>query len=428
MSTPSPPRIPPGERVRRAGIASWSIIGLVIVLAGLAWLIMKIRIIFPPLLVALVMIYLLNPVVTRLARRRLHRGPATILVYLVTLALVGAIVFALTPVVTKQVSSVAGEWPSIRTKLVNTSHDVVNSINSTFGTSLDADRVDCVLGSSEPGGPSNQRCEEVTASIGTNIRNNLGRIAGIGFSLLEVVVVVVIGLLVSLYLMIDLPQLQRDALGLIPERHRGEIKDIATKINRAMRGFFRGQLLVALAVGVLSAVGFWLIGLPFWFFVGALAGFFNLIPMIGPFIGGGIGFVVGLSTGGVWLGVEAAVVELVVQQIDNHILSPNIIGRSVQLHPVTIMLALLAGGTVAGFWGVFLAVPLVATAKIILYHLWLTRVLGYEVSPYGSSPSGARPPSIVPEEATRAPEGGPPEPSEVGAGRAPASEDASSRR
>lgn len=397
MSKPAPPRLPPGERIRRAGIAAWSIIGLVIVVAGLAWAVMKIRIIFPPLLVALVLIYLLNPIVARLSAGRIKRAPATILVYLVSIGLVIVIAFALAPLVTRQISQVASDWPSIRTKIVTTSHDTTRSINSTFGTHLDADRVDCILGSGGPDAPSEQRCRELSASIGTGIRNNLGKIAGIGFGVIEVIVVIVIGILVSLYLMMDLPNLRHDVLAMVPERHREEVRDLGGKIGRAMGSFFRGQLLVALAVGVLSAVGFWAIGLPFWFFIGAIAGFFNLIPMIGPFIGGGIGLLVGVATGGVWLGVEAALVELLVQQIDNHILSPNIIGRSVQLHPVTIMLALLAGGTVAGLWGVFLAVPLVATVKILGYHVWVTRILGYEVSPYGTSPLGPSPPSIVPE-------------------------------
>jgi predicted PurR-regulated permease PerM len=357
---------------------------------------MRVRIIFPPLLVALVLIYLLNPIVARISRGRLKRGPATLLVYFVALVLISMMAFLITPIVTHQVSQVAKDWPHIRTEVVSTSHDVTDTLNSTFGTKLSADKVDCVLGSAGPNAPSDQRCQQISASIGSGIRNNLGRIAGIGFGVIEVLIVVVIGILVSLYLLMDLPNLRRDVLAMVPERHREEVRDVGGKIGRAMGSFFRGQLLVALAVGILSALGFWAIGLPFWFFIGALAGFFNLIPMVGPFIGGGIGFLVGLATGGVYLGVEAALVELVVQQLDNHILSPNIIGRSVQLHPVTIMLALLAGGTVAGFWGVFLAVPLVATVKIVGYHIWVTRVLGYEVSPYGASPTGPSPPSIVP--------------------------------
>jgi hypothetical protein len=113
-------------------------------------------------------------------------------------------------------------------------------------------------------------------------------------------------------------------------------------------------------------------------------------------IGGAIGFVVGTVSGGFSLGLKAALVELVVQQIDNHLISPQVMKRTVQLHPATVMLALLAGGTIAGFWGVLLGVPAVAVAKILLSHMWSTRVLGEDVTPYQTA-RGREPPSVVPE-------------------------------
>jgi predicted PurR-regulated permease PerM len=82
---------------------------------------------------------------------------------------------------------------------------------------------------------------------------------------------------------------------------------------------------------------------------------------------------------------------LIVQQIDNHIISPNVMRRTVQLHPVTVMLSLLAGATLAGFWGVLLAVPGVAVAKLLLSHFWATRVLGVPPSPYSPAVVGAAP-------------------------------------
>jgi predicted PurR-regulated permease PerM len=93
--------------------------------------------------------------------------------------------------------------------------------------------------------------------------------------------------------------------------------------------------------------------------------------------------------------VQAAVVEIIVQQIDNHFLSPNVMKRTVRIHPVTVMLSLLAGGALAGFWGVLLAVPAVAVFKLVLGHLWATRVLGAEASPFGAEGRGPAPPSVI---------------------------------
>ena len=140
--------------------------------------------------------------------------------------------------------------------------------------------------------------------------------------------------------------------------------------GQAVGGFFRGQLLVALFVGVASSIGLWAIGLPFWLLVGMVAGVFNLVPLIGPFIGGGLAVVIALISGQPLKAVWAALVLLAVQQIDNHLISPNVMGRTVQLHPVVVMLALLVGASFAGLFGMLVIVPLVAVAKIVFLFIW----------------------------------------------------------
>jgi len=152
---------------------------------------------------------------------------------------------------------------------------------------------------------------------------------------------------------------------------------VSRRLNRAIGGFFRGQLIVAFIVGVMSSAGLWAIGLPFWFIVGMLAGVFNVIPLIGPWVGGALGVVVAFAAGdgttqASWVGV----VMVVAQQIDNHFVSPVVMQRTVHLHPVAVIMALLAGGTLFGFFGLFLAVPTAAVLKIIASHLWRTYVLG----------------------------------------------------
>jgi hypothetical protein len=111
---------------------------------------------------------------------------------------------------------------------------------------------------------------------------------------------------------------------------------------------------------------------------------------------------------GLPLALGSAVVLLLVQQIDNHILSPNIVGRTVRLHPVTVMLGLLAGGTLLGLWGMLLAVPVLASAKIMLLHAWDTRMQWpppptgeHPVIPEGPAPSPPEPVTPSPRETER---------------------------
>lgn len=401
MATPAPPRLPPGERLRRVGVGAWSIIGVLILIAVSIQLMLKVQVIFPPLVLALLIIYLLNPIVSRLEARRVPRGLGAVLAYVVVFGIVTLLVFAITPLVSGQVSNFADEWPQFRGEVVTKIHDTAETIEDRFGVRINTTQAECLLGADEidsPDSPSTAECDEETRDFRELLSRQAGRITELGGTILDLLLIFILAPLIAIYLLIDLPQLQRDVLNLVPEPQRAEFADLGSKMGRAIGGFFRGQLFVALIVFILASIGFRLIGLPFWLVIGAIAGITNLIPLVGPFIGGSLGFLVGTVSDGFGLGLKAVIVALVVQQFDNHVVSPNVMKRTVQLHPVTVMLALLAGGTLGGFWGILLAVPGVAVMKILMGHLWSTRVLGVEPTPYAAAATaGAAPPSVVPD-------------------------------
>src|SRR5687767_9060651 len=386
MATPIPPRLPAGERLRRAGLGAWSIIGILLLLAIAAWGLYKIRVIFPPLVLASLLIYLLNPVVTRFEKRRVARPVGAVLAFVLlfgSLTLVGMIA---APFISTQVSDISERMPEFQVDLANSIEDLAAVTEDRLGITIDASRISCLLGSDDdvgdPQAPTHERCDEVTQDFRDALLEQADRATEVASSVIEVVLIFVLAPLLALYLLIDLPDLQRDVLNLIPESHRAEVADVSSKVGRTVGGFFRGQLLVAITVGVLSTLGFLIIDLKFALAIGAIAGFTNLIPLVGPFIGGGLGVIVGTVTDNFTTGLKAALVALIVQQIDNHIISPNIMKRTVQLHPVTVMLSLLAGGTLAGFWGVLLGVPAVAVVKLVSSHLWTTRVLHESPTPH----------------------------------------------
>ena len=152
---------------------------------------------------------------------------------------------------------------------------------------------------------------------------------------------------------------------------------LTRRLSTAIGGYFRGQLAVAIVVGIMASIGMLIIDLPFWLIVGMIAGLFNMIPLIGPWVGAVPGIVIAVTTGGgVGKAIAVAVVMAIVQQIDNHFISPIVMQRAVKLHPAAVMMALLAGGTIGGFFGLLVAVPTAAVLKILLGHLWRTYVLG----------------------------------------------------
>jgi predicted PurR-regulated permease PerM len=203
--------------------------------------------------------------------------------------------------------------------------------------------------------------------------------AGAGFlirGVTEAFVILGLAPVLAIYILIDLERFKVNAVKLTPPRNQEEVAYVGGEVGIAMGSFVRGQLLVAFLVGLASSIGMWLIDLPFWLLVGMIAGLLNLIPFLGPIVGGALAFVVALLNGDPWQGVWAVVIFTLIQQIDNHIITPMIQRTRVNLSPFSIVVALVIGGSLAGLLGVLIAVPVTAAIRIISGHLWRTRVLG----------------------------------------------------
>jgi predicted PurR-regulated permease PerM len=343
------------ERFVRLGILAWAGIGIIILAYLLLRLLVYINPVVPPLLLAVVVVYLLNPLVTALERRGVPRLAGAGIVYVLFILLVALAIELLVPLVTRQITQVVDHFP----EYVADAQTQVRRVAARFGAEpnfrLDADQVRNWLAAGD-------NRQAVTRWL-TGLRS-------FTTSLLGGLVILVIGPIMAFYLLVDLPRLQRGAMALVPPARREEIRGLMDRISQAVGGFFRGQLLVALFVGVASSIGLWAVGLPFWLLVGIVAGVFNLVPLIGPFIAGGLAVIIALVGGEPLTALWAALVLLAVQQVDNHLISPNVMSRTVQLHPVVVMLALLVGASFAGLFGMLVIVPLVAVAKIVFLFLW----------------------------------------------------------
>ena len=351
------------SRVARWGIVCWSLIGVLILTYLLySYVLFPIRIIFPPMLLAMAIVYLLNPIVSRLQARGMGRVWGTLLTYVVFLTVVGVALRFLVPLVADQVSGFVASVP----RLLERAELWLAEVNKDLGLNLDPERLVESLGPEAGGGAFISRIFSFTTGV------------------VHVVVVIVLGIVLGFYLLVDLPKIQRGAMALIPSTRHREVKSVLDRMGTALGGFFRGQLLVALFVGLASMLSLWIVGLPYWGLVGMIAGLFNLIPLVGPFIGAipalFIAFTTETSGGllnldpGLPLAVGASLALLVVQQLDNHVISPNVVARTVKLHPVTVMLGLLIGGTLLGLLGMLLAVPTIAALKILVLHYWDTKM------------------------------------------------------
>ena len=345
----------PYERFVRVGIVAWCGIGVIILGYLMLRLMLFVNPVVPPLLIAVAVVYLLNPLVSALERRGVPRVAGAGIVYVLFLCIVALVVSLLVPVVGRQVTQVIDHFPDY----LADGQAAIRRLAARFGQEpdfrLDAERVREWLSAGE-------NRQAVTRYL-TGLRS-------VTNSVISGLIIIVLGPVMAFYLLVDLPRLRRGAMALVPPARREEIRGLMDRIGQAVGGFFRGQLLVALFVGVASSIGLWAIGLPFWLLVGMVAGVFNLVPLVGPFIGGGLAVIIALISGEPIKAVWAALVLLAVQQIDNHLISPNVMGRTVQLHPVVVMLALLVGASFAGLFGMLVIVPLVAVAKIVFLFIW----------------------------------------------------------
>lgn len=365
------------QRIRQAGAVAWAGMGIAAVVAVLGYLAYVVRVIWPPLILAGAIVFLLNPVVTRLQERRIPRALGTAFAYLGIVSIVGLTVLLVAPLATDQYDDLAEEWPELRQDLEDRINDLSERSEEddwpikipTYEEIEDQLRGDDDVDADHDGVISSEERQERFADQLDTAREILLQIFHVGL-------IFVLAPIIAFYLLVDLPHIRVILRGLVPVRARGDVMVVARRLGQAIGGYFRGQLAVAFVVGVMSSIGMLIIDLPFWLIVGMVAGLFNMIPLIGPWVGAVPGVIIALTTGGgMSKAIAVAVVMAIVQQIDNHFISPIVMQRAVKLHPAVVMLALLAGGTLLGFLGLLLAVPTVAVLKITIGHVWRRFVL-----------------------------------------------------
>ena len=193
------------------------------------------------------------------------------------------------------------------------------------------------------------------------------RVSEIGSSF----VIGIISLIISIYFTMDYENLtkrMKDVYLAGPGRTEIGLKifNCVNIFSRTFKQFLRGQLLEACIVAALSVVALWIAGVNYFGIIGVISGICNLIPFVGPWIGAVVAVAVSLLGGGYMTAIWAVVAMILVQQIDNHLLAPKIVGDSVGLHPVITMVVLLVGADIGGIVGMLLAVPVAATVKNLI--------------------------------------------------------------
>ncbi len=360
-------------------------IGMLLLLLLLVYLS---RAILPTLILAAILAYIIHPIVNRLMRLRLPRGLVTGLVYLIVVLLLVLTPIILVPVLIEQVSSIQIPWGDLYAGLLRWIENLPNTMPSLqlFGFTIDLlpwyDRI----GESVAQFQIDElfSLEKVVDYVTQGLRSAttvLGVATGVASNVVLSVVTSLLAflltLLYSFYMVKDAPLMRAWLETRFPTSYQPEMRELIQRIERIWQAFFRGQLVLCLTIGVVTTVALAIIGMPGAVLLGLLAGILEIIPNLGPILAMIPALLVALFQGSVTLEISTGSFALVtiatyalIQQAENNILVPRIIGQSVNLHPLVVLVGVIVGASQAGVLGAFLAAPALATLRVAFSYLY----------------------------------------------------------
>lgn len=324
---------------------------------GILKFVMTILKVATPFFIGFVIAWLFNPLVVKLENRGWNRAVASMIIFLVFILIIFAFFSMLIPTIYTQLNDLIASLPGIFNSLKNWITNFLNNFNSS--DMVDVASIEANIFKS---------MEDLGTNITTNLPSMIMNIVGVVFSGLGTMA---ISLVVGLYLLFDFNNAIDHLLKYIPKTHKYEIETLINQIGEELRKCVRGTLTIACMVFVCDSLGFAIAGLKAPILFGLLCGITDLIPYIGPYIGGAAAVIVGFSQNPM-TGIIVLSVAVVVQLIENYVLQPVVMSKSVDLHPVTIIIGLLIFGHFFGIIGMILAMPIMSLIKVV-YRFFATK-------------------------------------------------------
>ncbi|MBD3225838.1 MAG: AI-2E family transporter [Caldithrix sp.] len=329
-----------------------------LVLLAIGWLLVTIHSTLTILIIATLIAYILNPVVLYLEVKGFSRLQATIIIFTAITLLIAITGYFLVPPLIKEImqfqkgvsSGTAGIYLQQLNNFIDQSIPMLNS------ESLDLQ------------GKISQWLQQLS--------NSLFFIIG---SIVSVVTTLVILPFASFFLLKDGRQLKRSLVSLIPNRYFEMTLNIIYKIDIQLGGYLRGQFIDAVIIGFLAVNALWVLDVHYNVLIGIFAGLTNMIPYVGPIVGATTAIIVELVHGGG--GQEILLVAIafaIIQLLDNVLIQPLVVAKSVNLHPLIIIFAVIIGGQFFGILGMVLAVPAAGMLKVLISEFY-TGVRKYKV-------------------------------------------------
>jgi predicted PurR-regulated permease PerM len=329
------------------------------VAAGFLLLLWLLNDILLPFVVGAVLAYFFDPVVARLERAGLSRTWATAVVTVTAALMAVGVATAIVPPLFGELQNLIVEAPQFAVQAARRVQPMIEPLRLKLGLAP--------LGLHDLQSEASQWAGQALGLAGSVA----GRLAQRGAAIINLLGLLFLTPVVTFYLLRDWEKVLSAIDGALPLDHAETIRRLAHEANAAVAGYLRGQALVCLCLATLYSVGLSAVGLQFGFVIGLIAGLISFIPFVGTLVGATLSIGMALAQfPPEWFGVaKVAAVFLAGHLLEGNVLSPKLVGDRVGLHPVWIMFALLAGGSLFGFVGVLIAVPVAAIVGVVMRHL-----------------------------------------------------------
>ena len=343
--------------MKKRGITRWShgtVLTVFIVGAGvlalLWWIYLRRGEVFSvlsPFLAAFILAYIIAPVVHLLERRGVARLLSILLIYACVLLLFYVFIESLLPRVMKDLNELADDIPYYMEKIQG------------FTERLQEDYRRFNLPPA-----AREIVDDNLAGMEEWVVSRLQRSYAFIFDIFNLVLALLLVPVLAFYILFDEKRLKESALMAVPLRYRRKFKEMIREVDSQLGAYLRGIIIVSFSVGVSTYLGFLLLGVEFPLILGIINGLTNLIPYLGPFLGAVPAVLVALLSSPT-LAIKVVILIVVVQQLESQLLSPLVLGRSINFHPLAIILILLLGGRLFGFLGLVLALPVAVVLRVV---------------------------------------------------------------
>ena len=293
-----------------------------------------------PLILTMVLYYLFNPIIDWLEAKGIKRVISVAALFIILIGLVVVAVVLISPIIQKQVLSLVSSFPDYVDKTIKMLTKLFD--NSPFEESLDQ---------------TMEKLQNWSEGLSSRLTDYLSNVLKGASNV------------ITFFLLKDDRKFFHYVTKLIPPRFRKDAKAIAGSMNTQVGAYLKGQVLVSIAIGLLTFLGFVIIGMPYAGSLSLLTGVTAIIPYIGPFIAFIPAFIVALMSSFGML-IKMCLVWVIVQMSNGHLIEPAVMGKHLLVHPITIVLVLLVMGDLMGMFGLIFGIPIYAVIKVLCIYFF----------------------------------------------------------